>query len=166
MDGQYWKGDQTMSTNEWLLTSGFWQFLEPWPDMGVDTNTNFLLLRVQTTYMTKKMRGDFLGTRLIMLGFMDLGWPRVCRCSTSVLFIGFRPGKVLYPYAITNGGVFWLLPSLVNNNSIAALVMTSSNGNIFRVTGPLWGEFTCQRWIPHTTASDAELWCFVWFAPE
>ena len=30
MDGQYWKGDGTMSTNEWLLTSDFWQFLEPW----------------------------------------------------------------------------------------------------------------------------------------
>ena len=30
MDGQYRKGDQTMSTNEWLLISDFWQFLEPW----------------------------------------------------------------------------------------------------------------------------------------
>ena len=30
MDGQYWKGDRTMSTNEWLLTSDFWQFLESW----------------------------------------------------------------------------------------------------------------------------------------
>ena len=30
MDGQYRKGDRTMSTNEWLLTSDFWQFLEPW----------------------------------------------------------------------------------------------------------------------------------------
>ena len=30
MDGQYWKGDLTMSTSEWLLTSDFWQFLEPW----------------------------------------------------------------------------------------------------------------------------------------
>ena len=83
-------------------------------------------------------------------------------------------------------------------------MMTSSNGNIFRVTGPLCGEFTgpgefptqrpvtrsfdvsliCvwingwvnnreagdlrryrghydrSRWIPHTKASDAELWCF------
>ena len=38
--------------------------------------------------------------------------------------------------------------------------MTSSNGNIFRVTGPLCGEFTGHRWIPLTTASDAELWCF------
>ena len=30
MDGQYWKGGRTMSTNEWLLTSDFWQFLELW----------------------------------------------------------------------------------------------------------------------------------------
>ena len=39
--------------------------------------------------------------------------------------------------------------------------MTSSNGNIFRVTGHLCGEFTGPRWIPRTKASDAELWCFL-----
>ena len=33
-------------------------------------------------------------------------------------------------------------------------MMTSSNGNIFRVTGPLCGEFTGHRWIPLTKASD------------
>ena len=38
-------------------------------------------------------------------------------------------------------------------------MMTSSNGNIFRVTGHLCGEFTGPRWIPRTKASDAELWC-------
>ena len=27
-------------------------------------------------------------------------------------------------------------------------------------------EFTGQRWIPRTKASDAELWCFLWSAPE
>ena len=27
-------------------------------------------------------------------------------------------------------------------------MMTSSNGNIFHVTGPLRGEFTGHRWIP------------------
>ena len=37
-------------------------------------------------------------------------------------------------------------------------MMTLSNGNIFRVTGPLWG--------PLTQASDAELWWFLWYAPE
>ena len=36
----------------------------------------------------------------------------------------------------------------------------------FRVTGPLCGEFPGHRWIPHTKASDAELWCFLWSAPE
>ena len=45
-------------------------------------------------------------------------------------------------------------------------MMTSSNGNIFRVTGHLCGEFTGDRWIPRTKASDAGLWCFLWFAPE
>ena len=44
-------------------------------------------------------------------------------------------------------------------------MMTSSNGNIFRVTGPLCGEFTGPRWIPLTKASDAELSCFLWSAP-
>ena len=45
-------------------------------------------------------------------------------------------------------------------------MMPSSNGNIFRGTGPLCGEFTGHRWIPLTKASDAELWCFLWCAPE
>ena len=39
------------------------------------------------------------------------------------------------------------------------IMMTSSNGNIFRVTGHLCEEFTGLRWIPRTKASDAELWC-------
>ena len=45
-------------------------------------------------------------------------------------------------------------------------IMTSSNENIVRVTGPLCGEFTGPRWIPRTKASDAELWCFLWSLPE
>ena len=45
-------------------------------------------------------------------------------------------------------------------------MVTSLNGNIFRVTGPLWGEFTGHQWIPLTKANDAELWCLLSFAPE
>ena len=30
----------------------------------------------------------------------------------------------------------------------------------------LCGEFPVARWIPLTKASDAELWCFLWFTPE
>ena len=44
-------------------------------------------------------------------------------------------------------------------------MMTSSNGTIFLVTGPLHGKFTDDRWIHRTKASDAELWCFLWSAP-
>ena len=42
------------------------------------------------------------------------------------------------------------------------VMMTSSNGNIFRITGPFCGEFTGHRRIPLTMASDAKLWCFLW----
>ena len=40
-------------------------------------------------------------------------------------------------------------------------MMTSSNGNIFRVTGHLCEEFTGHGWIPRKKASDAELWYFL-----
>ena len=60
----------------------------------------------------------------------------------------------------------------VSNNNITVHslahinMMTSSNGNFFPVIGPVCGEFTGHRWIPLTKASDAELWCFLWCAPE
>ena len=44
--------------------------------------------------------------------------------------------------------------------------MMSSNGNIFRVTGPLCGEIISRRWIPLTKSIDAGLWCFFWSATE
>ena len=50
--------------------------------------------------------------------------------------------------------------------SITRDIITSSNENIFRVTGPLSEQFTGHRWIPLTKASNAELWCFLWSAPE
>ena len=53
-----------------------------------------------------------------------------------------------------------------HSDNEAFRAMTSSNGNIFRVTGPLCWEFTGHRWITHTKASDADLWYFLWSAPE
>ena len=63
----------------------------------------------------------------------------------------------------------WLscYPVLLSTDSKTRSHMTtSSNGDIFRVTGHLCVEFTGPRWIPHTKASDAELWCFLWSASE
>ena len=45
-------------------------------------------------------------------------------------------------------------------------MMESSNRNVFRLTRPLCGEFIDHRCIPLTLASDAEIWCFLWSAPE
>ena len=45
-------------------------------------------------------------------------------------------------------------------------MITSSNGNIFRVTVLLSGKFTGDRWIPRKKASDADLCCFLWYVPE
>ena len=55
---------------------------------------------------------------------------------------------------------------LINAPICARHMMTSSNENIFRVTGLLYEEFTGHRWIPHTKASGAELWCFLWSTAE
>ena len=43
------------------------------------------------------------------------------------------------------------------------IITTSSNGNIYRATGPLCGEFTDGRWITRTKASDTELWCVFFY---
>ena len=72
----------------------------------------------------------------------------------SLIWVGHQ---IIQDYShISQGSVSWILLSM----------MTSSNGNFFRVTGHLCGEFAGLRWIPRTKASDAELWCFLWSAHE
>ena len=46
----------------------------------------------------------------------------------------------------------WLWPqwNVQDSEDRHDYMMTSSNGNIFRITGPLCGEFTGERWIPRT----------------
>ena len=51
-----------------------------------------------------------------------------------------------------NNHVWWNLIEKITIISHNCCMMTSSNGNIFRVTGPLCGEFTGHRWIPRTKA--------------
>ena len=49
--------------------------------------------------------------------------------------------------------------------AVFIVMMTSSNGNIFRVPGPLCGVFTGHRWIHRTKASNAELRWILWSVP-
>ena len=48
---------------------------------------------------------------------------------------------------------------------VCRVMMTSPNGNIFCVTGPLWGKHRSPV-DSLTKASDAELWRFLWSVPE
>ena len=58
------------------------------------------------------------------------------------------------------------LKQFMINDACWQFMMTSSNRNIFRVTGHLCGEFNGPRLIPRTKASDVELWCLLWSATE
>ena len=65
-------------------------------------------------------------------------------------------GYIMHKHRIIQTSLHW------NCDHFHKSMMTSSNGNIFRVTAPLCEEITGHRWIPLTKASDAELWCFLW----
>ena len=77
----------------------------------------------------------------------------------------FHPTKLLSLYSCV--WLIWQYVHCLSKYRILSMhiMMTSSNGNIFRVTGPLCGEFTGYWWIPRTKASDAEFWCYLWSAP-
>ena len=81
----------------------------------------------------------------------------------SALWSGKHGGCQLWCYCfehyLHHSEVLRYKAQCFNSKNLSLNMMTSSNGNIFRVTGHLCGEFTGPRWIPHTKASDAELWC-------
>ena len=57
----------------------------------------------------------------------------------------FPVASLIYFHVFQHSGTM-ALPGVFCRNGM----MTSSNGNIFRVTGHLCGKFTDRRWIPHT----------------
>ena len=76
-------------------------------------------------------------------------------CSTFVIKPGYSYHFLpIFLYCFTGAAT-----AVSVEKSSTIFMMMSSNGDIFRVTGHLCGEFTGPRWIPHTKASDAELWC-------
>ena len=90
--------------------------------------------------------------------FNPLSLDRICRlCCIETLVHAVKKCTV-----VCSAPTYYLIIT----NVCSQFMMTSSNGNIFRVTGPLCEEFTGHRWIPHTKVSDAELWCFLSSASE
>ena len=51
-------------------------------------------------------------------------------------------------YALSNLQSGWYINRNEYNTDVHKFTMTSSNGNIFSITGHLCGEFTGNRWIP------------------
>ena len=75
-----------------------------------------------------------------------------------------------YRYREVGNHDFWMmfLQIIIKLNTLLVhlYMMASSNGNNFRVAVLVCREFNGHRWIPHTKASDAELWCFLWSVSE
>ena len=59
------------------------------------------------------------------------------------MYLNSGPADIQYSYS--PGPKTWQY-----SGAVGFFMMTSSYGNIFRVTGHLCGEFTGGRWIPHT----------------
>ena len=66
--------------------------------------------------------------------------------TTRNLLAPPTPATGTRPSAITMLTLSWLLPHEPYYANYIYCMMTSSYGNIFRVTGPLCGEFTGDRW--------------------
>ena len=106
---------------------------------------------------------------------VNIQWPsKTWTISSSFPYPNSFPITLVLIYITASWSIQGLSTCRGNTNTASPnkmfsnfiVMMTSSNGNIFRVTGHLCGKFTGPRWISRTKASDAELWCFLWFTPE
>ena len=95
------------------------------------------------------------------LGIYGQNWVKQTESKMNKNGIG-KYRLLWWPFCL---GLFGILMSwnIQDEHPLPSSMMTSSNGNTSRVTGPLCREFTGES---HTKASDAELWCFLWSAPE
>ena len=104
---------------------------------------------------------------LLKIVLPGIGSPIITIRQSSLQKFMLRPADHLmdpYPHIFIHCLLLWGQECA---DHCGVFMMTSLNGNIFRVTGHLCGEFTCHRWwIPLTKASNAELWCFLWSVPK
>ena len=101
----------------------------------------------------------------ILLHSVDSSWWSHFKIRMSYQ-TAFGESRSRFEIFLNDSRVNWMhFEATLESLQYRSCMMTSSNGNIFRVTGHLCGEFTGPRWIPHTKASDAELWCLLWSAP-
>ena len=160
----YWKGPQDTNTCNRLSFSSYrW----PMPNMGHDDVIKWkhfprnwpFVWRIHRSPVNSLHKGQWRGALMFSL---------ICVWIND--WVNNREAGDLRRYR-AHSDVIVMGAATVVDPSIDIVyrwlfMMTSSNGNIFRVTGPWCGEITGQRWIPRTKDSDAELWCFLWSSPE
>ena len=103
----------------------------------------FTKLRVgKVIHLRKVQLSNYIWCCYINQNKLTLSW---CKTSDCLAL----PIPCVFQWSLTS---FWkaiiLVPAVKQS-----FIMTSSNGNIFRVTGPLYWDFTGYQWIPLTKAS-------------
>ena len=105
-----------------------------------------LLLHSQTSTVAPLK----FGNGLVIWSHIFNGCNLLCLLGLKLNYVGKRGPRRVKDMLLTGHLIMY-----------AIIIMTSSNGNVLRFTGPLCWEFTGHRWIPLTKASDAELWYFL-----
>ena len=117
---------------------------------NINPNSKFLFKQMYMKMSSPQRRAFCLNLNVLSRQTNDLHVYSSKKYSvTNALTIIYSKFKWINSAFHIQNATIWLL------SMFAHIMMTSSNGDIFRVTGPLCGEF-----IGH-----AELWCFLWSAP-
>ena len=90
----------------------------------------------------------------------------ICTIFRITVLVCYKFIKIVVQIHVVGFGLQKIRSHDARPRATSVNIMTSSNWNIFRVTVPLYREFTGHRWVPPTKAIGVELWCFLWFAPE
>ena len=145
--------------------------------MAVHQKTNVILWQIRNSVTH---HSDLAGLTKIPQSSRINRWDIVCKLFTG-LILGSRPDNEKRRYKVTPPLIgcaqTWISPVFITvstryicgNRPLLLFwghnVMTSSSGKTFALLA-LWGESIGQRWIPVTKAGVAELWYFLWSAPE
>ena len=145
-----------------------------------NTSTHCYFIYLSMWYILAEMRFKDFAAIINVIAIVVLCVDCACTCVLNVFYDCVLCQKWLNKQVHIYSEVWLQCCSLLSYNRADCIItpirksqgyvnaysfmMTSSNGDIFRVTGHLCGEFTGPRWIPRTKVSDAELWCFLWSA--
>ena len=110
------------------------------PSVIISTNTRVLRLSVDVFHLLGSLSAAVCHDDVMKWKHFPRYWPFVR---------GIHRSPVNSPHKASDAELWCFLWSTLDQ-TVLSVMMTSWNGNIFRVTGPLCGEFTGHRWIPLT----------------